>query len=138
MAAAVSNAGALGSIGVGAVGADGTREMIRATRSKTDRAFQVNVFCQRPATADPVREAAWLVQLEPEFTRYGARPPARLNEVYQSFLTDDTKLVVLLGGATGGREFSLRGCRRKRGSKHCGAPASCLSQRRRTLLRAKQ
>jgi nitronate monooxygenase len=46
MAAAVSNAGGLGSIGVGAVNAETTRQMIAAVRSRTDRPFNVNVFCQ--------------------------------------------------------------------------------------------
>lgn len=96
MAAAVSNAGGLGSIGVGAVDADGTRRMIAEVRSKTDRPFNVNVFCHRPAVANAAREAAWLARLGPEFTRYGAKPPARLTEIYESFLNDDARLAVLL------------------------------------------
>src|SRR6478672_1138352 len=84
MAAAVSNAGGLGSIGVGAVDAEGTRRMIAAVRAKTDRPFQVNVFCHKPAVADVGREAAWLARLGPEFDRHGAKPPARLTEIYQS------------------------------------------------------
>lgn len=95
MAAAVSNAGGLGSIGVGAVDAEAARGMIVAVRAKTDRPFNVNVFCNRPAVADPVREAAWLDRLAPEFARYGARPPGHLTEIYRSFLTDDAKLAVL-------------------------------------------
>src|SRR5690606_39445482 len=35
-------------------------------------------------------------RLEEEFARYDAKPPARLTEVYESFLTDDAKLEVLL------------------------------------------
>jgi len=96
MAAAVSNAGALGAIGVGATDAEGTRQMIGAVRAKTDRPFHVNVFCHQPARPDPTREAAWLDRLRPEFARYGAVPPTRLTEIYQSFLTDDAKLSVLL------------------------------------------
>ncbi|MBA4016297.1 MAG: nitronate monooxygenase [Pirellula sp.] len=96
MAAAVSNAGALGSIGIGSVDAEAARQMIVAIRAKTDRPFQVNVFCHRPAMADAAREAAWLHRLEPEFARYGAKPPARLTEIYRSFLTDDAKLAMLL------------------------------------------
>lgn len=96
MAAAVSNAGGLGSIAVGVVDAEAARQMIAAVRAKTDRPFNVNVFCHRPATADAAREAAWLARLAPEFARYGAKPPARLTEVYQSFLTDDAKLAVLV------------------------------------------
>src|SRR4051794_9132828 len=89
MAAAVSNAGGLGSVGVGATGAEGTRRLIRAERAQTDRPFNANVFCLWPAVADAGREAAWLAGLAPEFPRYGAKPPVRLTEVYQSFLTDD-------------------------------------------------
>jgi nitronate monooxygenase len=96
MAAAVSNAGGLGSIGVGAVDAAATREMIVAVRARTDRPFQVNVFCHEPAVANPAREAAWLAKLAPEFARYGAKPPNRLTEIYQSFQNDDAKLNVLL------------------------------------------
>jgi len=96
MAAAVSNAGGLGSIGVGAVDAEGARRMIAAVRARTDRPFNVNVFCHRRAVADETREAAWLSRLGPEFARYGAQPPARLTEVYQSFLTDHAKVAVLL------------------------------------------
>src|SRR6516164_2248830 len=96
MAAAVSNAGGLGSLGVGSVDAEATRRVITAVRSRTDRPFNVNVFCNRPAATDAAREAAWLARFGPEFARYGAKPPARLTEIYQSFLTDDATLAVLL------------------------------------------
>jgi nitronate monooxygenase len=96
MAAAVSNAGGLGSLGVGSVDADATRQMIAAVRARTERPFQVNVFCNKPAIANAAREASWLARLGPEFARYGVKPPARLTEIYQSFLTDETKLAVLL------------------------------------------
>jgi nitronate monooxygenase len=96
MAAAVSNAGGVGSLGVGSVDADATREMIAAVRARTGRPFQVNVFCHQPAVADAAREASWLARLESDFDRYGAKPPVRLTEVYQSFLTDDATLAVLL------------------------------------------
>ena len=96
MAAAVSNAGGLGSIGVGAVDADATRRMIAAVRARTERPFLVNVFCHKPGVADVDREASWLARLEPNFARYGVKPPVRLTEIYQSFLTDDAKLAALL------------------------------------------
>jgi nitronate monooxygenase len=96
MAAIVSNAGGLGSIGVGSASAEVTRQTIAAVRARTDRAFNVNVFCHQPATADAAREEAWLARLAPEFARYGAKPPERLTEIYPSFLHDDAKLAVLL------------------------------------------
>lgn len=96
MAACVSNLGGLGSIGVGPSDPETTGQMIAAVRLKTSRPFNVNVFCNQPAVADSAREAAWLARLAPEFARYGAKPPERLTEIYQSFLTDEAKLAVLL------------------------------------------
>ncbi len=75
LAAAVSNAGGLGSIGVGAASAEVAREMIHEVHTATGCPFNVNVFCHRPAVADADREAAWLDRLTPVFTRYGANRP---------------------------------------------------------------
>jgi nitronate monooxygenase len=96
MAAAVSNAGGLGSIGVGASSAQGAREMIRDVRKATDRPFNVNVFCHRPAVADAGRQTAWLDRLAPLFVQYGAHPPPELREIYRSFVQDDDLLAVLV------------------------------------------
>ena len=96
MAAAVANAGGLGSIGVGAVNAPAAAEMIAAVRARTDRSFNVNLFCHEPARADAEREAAWLARLRPEFDRVGAEPPAALGEIYKSFLADEDMLATLL------------------------------------------
>src|SRR5207253_4703541 len=78
------------------VAAEAARQMIAAVRSRTDRPFNANVFCHRPGRADAARESAWLVRLGPEFARFGAKPPARVVEIYRSFLIDDAKLAVLL------------------------------------------
>ncbi|AJP59651.2 2-nitropropane dioxygenase [Pandoraea vervacti] len=88
LVAAVSNAGALGSLAVGNMDASAAREVIRQTRALTDRPFNVNVFTHVPARADVTREAAWLDYLAPEFARYGATPPATLREIYLSFVED--------------------------------------------------
>lgn len=96
MEAAVSNAGGLGSIGVGNVDADAARTMIRKVRSLTDRPFNVNLFCHSPAAADPAKEAAWLRILSPHFARFGAEAPARLREIYQSFVTDEAMMWMLV------------------------------------------
>ena len=96
LAAAVSGAGGLGSIGVGAVDAEAARAMVREVRTRTERPFLVNVFCHRPAVADPGREAAWLARLAPVFAHYGAEPPGRLREIYRSFVEDDAMLAMLL------------------------------------------
>jgi nitronate monooxygenase len=96
MAAAVANAGALGSLGVGATDVAGAREMIAVFRERSKRSLNVNVFCHAPAKADAPREAAWLARSRPEFTRLGATPPETLKEIYRSFLVDDELLATLV------------------------------------------
>ena len=96
MAAAVSNAGALGSIGVGATDAQGARRMIAAFRERSQRSLNVNLFCHQPAHADSAVEAAWLETLRPHFERFGAKPPLGLKEIYRSFVADDAMLAMLL------------------------------------------
>lgn len=96
MAAAVSNAGGLGSIAIGHVDAETARREIAAVQTRTHRPFNVNVFCHRPSSPDSAKESAWLRRLQPEFARYDASPPVHLTEIYQSFLSDDAKLTILL------------------------------------------
>ena len=96
LAAAVSNAGGLGSIGIGAAGVDTARGMIAESRALTNRAFNVNVFCHRPATSDPARESTWLAKLAPTFARFDAIPPSELREIYKSFVDDDAMFEMLL------------------------------------------
>jgi nitronate monooxygenase len=96
LAAAVSNAGGLGSIGVGASSAEKAREMISATRALTKNPFNVNVFCHRPATHDQERESNWINYLRPFFEEFDTRPPMQLTTPYQSFNEDRTALDMLL------------------------------------------
>ncbi|WP_292019830.1 MULTISPECIES: NAD(P)H-dependent flavin oxidoreductase [unclassified Brevundimonas] len=96
MAAAVSDAGALGSIGVGATDADGAGRMIAETRALTDRPFNVNLFVHAAPRRDPAREAAWLQALTPQFAALDAAPPASLGVIYRSFADDDAMLARLL------------------------------------------
>jgi nitronate monooxygenase len=96
LAAAVSEAGGLGSIAVGAGTAQQAQAAIAAVRALTARPFQVNVFTHAPAQADAAREAAWLAWLRPHFARFGAEPPAALTEIYRSFLDDEAMFELLL------------------------------------------
>lgn len=96
LAAAVSNAGGLGSLGVGATNAEGARKMIAAFRALSARSLNVNVFCHQPAKLDERVENAWIERLRPEFARFGATPPTHLTEIYRSFVEDDDTLTVLL------------------------------------------
>ncbi|WP_309544962.1 nitronate monooxygenase [Alkalilimnicola ehrlichii] len=96
LAAAVSNAGALGSIAIGTSTPDAARETIAATRALTPQPFNVNLFCHRPASADSEHDAAWLKHLQPFFAEFGATPPSGLSEIYRSFVDDRPMLEMLL------------------------------------------
>ena len=96
MAAEVSNAGALGSISVGATKAAGAAQMIDDVRRLTDAAFNVNVFVHDAPRRDEKREAAWLAALGPLFGQFEARSPSSLSTIYQSFADDDDMLRLLI------------------------------------------
>lgn len=96
LAAEVSNAGGLGAIGIGASTPAQARAMVQETRALTAKPFNVNVFCHAPAVRDAAREQAWLGHLAPLFAQVGGEPPARLEEIYRSFVDDDEMLAVLL------------------------------------------
>jgi nitronate monooxygenase len=96
MAAAVSNAGALGSLGLGADTVESAQRAIAMTRALTQRPIHLNVFCHQPAVSNARVEQAWLARLKPEFERYGAEPPAQLSEIYTSFLANPGMVELLL------------------------------------------
>ncbi|HXZ08743.1 MAG TPA: nitronate monooxygenase, partial [Paraburkholderia sp.] len=96
LAAAVSNAGGLGSLGVGAMKPEGARKVIQETRALTARPFNINVFCHSPAASNEAVERQWLSWLAPHFEKYGASPPASLSEIYTSFVVDKAMLDVFL------------------------------------------
>ena len=96
MAAAVTEAGALGSIAVGAGDAETARRLIQAVRARTAGPFNVNLFCHAPGVADPEKEAAWSERFAPLFGMFGTRPPAGLREIYRSFLVDEAMLRMLI------------------------------------------
>jgi len=96
LAAAVSSAGGLGSIGVGAMDVAGARAMIEELRTRTNHAFNVNVFVHAAAQADAVREASWLEWLAPSFAEFDAEPPKALKTIYKSFNDDPDMLAMLL------------------------------------------
>ncbi|MBB3811380.1 NAD(P)H-dependent flavin oxidoreductase [Pseudochelatococcus contaminans] len=96
LAAAVSNAGGLGSLGIGASTVAQARQAIRETRALTDLPFNVNVFCHEAARRDVEREAAWTKHLAPLFAEFGVDAPAALDEIYKTFLTDEEAFRLLL------------------------------------------
>lgn len=96
MAAAVSEAGGLGSLGVGAMDAETARKAIRETRAVTGKPFNINLFCHAPAKADIAREKAWLDYLATHFAEHGGTAPTSLREIYKSFVADDAMFRMLL------------------------------------------
>ncbi len=96
LAAAVSNAGGLGSIGVGATDAAGARKMIEELRQRTQKPFNVNLFVHATPRADPDREAIWLNAMSPTFARFNAQPASQLRTIYQSFAQDEAMLTTLV------------------------------------------
>jgi len=96
MAAEVSNAGGLGSLGLGASNAVQARQMIEETQALTKRPFNANLFCHVPAQRDAAREAAWLAHLAPLFDSAGIAVPTSLDEIYKSFNDDEAMFEMLL------------------------------------------
>jgi len=97
LALAVARAGALGSLATGATPSAGlVAQQLADLHGATDKPFNVNVFCHQPALPDPGRNAQWLAYLRPFFAALGSEPPASLLEVYQSFLTNEELLRVLV------------------------------------------
>lgn len=96
LAAAVSNAGALGSISIANVGPDVADRMIAETTALTDGPINVNVFCHEPPVADATTEQTWLEHLRPWFAELGAPVPAAIHDIYSTFQDDDAQLEILL------------------------------------------
>jgi nitronate monooxygenase len=96
MAAAVAQAGGLGSLGVGAADAERAGRMIAETRERSNKPLNVNVFTHQPARRDLHVETAWIERLRPQFEAFGAEPPTALGEIYKSFVADDAMLAMLI------------------------------------------
>jgi nitronate monooxygenase len=81
LAAAVCDAGGLGSIGCAAMQPQPAAEAIRELRKLTRRPINVNFFCHRPAQVDVEREQAWRGRLSPYCRELGIdpEPPPRMD-----------------------------------------------------------
>lgn len=96
LAAAVSNAGGLGSLGLGASTCDQARAMLAEARTLTSGPLNLNLFCHAPAQARAEVDAQWLQGLAPLFAEFDATPPASMREIYQTFVGNDAMLEMLL------------------------------------------
>ncbi len=96
LAAAVSNAGGLGSLGLANYNVDQAREQIQQLKQATSKPFNVNVFCHQPAIADAAREQEWLNILQPYFSEFSSPPPKQLSTGNPSFIGNQAMLEMLL------------------------------------------
>ncbi len=96
MAAAVSEAGGLGSIGIGSSSVADARKMIAYVRELSTRSLNVNVFCNRRAEPNAAVEAAWIERLRPLIEGFGGTAPTALREIYRSFVGDEEMLAMLV------------------------------------------
>ncbi|MCP8686430.1 NAD(P)H-dependent flavin oxidoreductase [Marinobacterium sedimentorum] len=71
LAAAVCNAGGLGSLPCAMLTAAGMQAELMALTSATQRPFNVNFFCHRPPQADAVREEGWRQVMAPFYREFG-------------------------------------------------------------------
>lgn len=96
LAAAVSNAGGLGSLGLGASSAEQARDDIVTTRKLTSKPFQVNFFCHQPNKIEDSQIRRWIDHFEPMFKEYNTDAPKKLSRLYESFLENDSLLQLVL------------------------------------------
>lgn len=82
LAAAVCNAGGIGSLGLGHLSIAQARQQIHALKALTPRPFNVNFFCHQPVAPFPAAEQKWLEILEPYFAEFGVAPPSSLSIPY--------------------------------------------------------
>ncbi|MDT3678585.1 MAG: DUF561 domain-containing protein [Burkholderiaceae bacterium] len=71
LAAAVSQAGGLGSLPCAMLSADAVRDEVKAIRAHTDRPFNLNFFCHEMPAPDPQREREWREALHGYYRELG-------------------------------------------------------------------
>ena len=74
LAAAVCNAGGLGSLPCAMLSPQQLRDELTQLRQLTDMPFNVNFFCHTPPAPDAAREARWRSALAPYYAEYGIDP----------------------------------------------------------------
>ena len=76
LAAAVSNAGALGSLPAALLTPDRLRDELVSVTNLTSNPYNVNFFCHVTPDPDLSREARWLERLAPYYREFGVDPPS--------------------------------------------------------------
>ena len=74
LAAAVSNAGGLGSLPCAMLGAEALREELKALNETTQQPYNLNFFAHTPPEPNPQQEANWRQALAPYYKEFGIDP----------------------------------------------------------------
>lgn len=72
LAAAVCEAGGLGSVPAGMLNIQGQEEQLTQLSAATAKPWNVNFFCHRPPTPDPLGEQRWVETLQPFYEEFAA------------------------------------------------------------------
>lgn len=96
LAAAVSQAGGLGSIGLGAYGLEQAQAHIEETQRLTQAPVNINLFCHASSHCPPEAERAWLRHLAPDFLKLKATPPWELEDLYPSVIGNQALQAMVL------------------------------------------
>ena len=92
LAAAVSNAGGLGALGLGASNWESAAKQVSAFRALSEGPLHLNFFCHSEPERNPTLEAAWIARFSSEFAALNATPPNSLKNPYTS-AKDDPQLI---------------------------------------------
>ena len=84
LAAAVSNAGGLGALGLGASNWESAAAQVSAFRTLSSGPLHLNFFCHDEPERNPTQEAAWLARFSSEFAALKATLPDALKSPYTS------------------------------------------------------
>ena len=92
LAAAVSNAGGLGALGLGASDWESAAKQVSAFRALSEGPLHLNFFCHGEPERNSTMETAWIARFSSEFAALKATPPNSLKNPYTS-AKDDPQLI---------------------------------------------
>ena len=88
LAAAVSNAGGLGALGLGASNWESAAKQVGAFKVRSDGPLHLNFFCHDEPERNQTIEAAWIARFSSEFAALKATTPNSLKNPYTSAKVD--------------------------------------------------
>lgn len=96
LAAAVSNQGGLGALGLGSSNTDEIIKQIIMTKKLTHQPFQVNFFCHEEKKIDLELERAWISWFRQHFKNSNQNIPTKLEKIYTTLKNNDQYTNILL------------------------------------------